>query len=544
MRGSRVKSMVRVALAGLVLAGLGVQVPQSAVADNNKSLGMSVFRDILVDQAAGHVFVSGGSLVAADLDGNVIGPVSGISAARQMALSPDGSKLVVANGDFISVVDPVALTLLDSIPTGVGSCPESLAASSGKVFFTYGDCSGSPGLGALDLTTKVVTTNLSTGVVPWRAVLVSVPGAPSLIAAQFDGQQTYDPNSLVLLDTTGGATPTSTVRLTKTFASDITDLALASNGSEVLVAVPGTGSNIYSTTDFSLLGTYPDDGIPSALAIRDDGVVATGSVQRLDNRDLRFYAAGSAVAMRSVDFGYGPNTHEIAIQRHGLAFGASRAYAVTDLGQLRTFTAGPPAVVTLSTDKSTYSYGGTATITVTLGSPTTNRTVEVYSKVRGSARVLKASGPVDGAGKLTFKATNLTRNTTFSAYFYGDDDFAPATATAMVSVRAKVTISTGSTSMSGSFHKLRHSPPPTVHVAVYPATPTTTCVKFVVQSYSHGAWRGFGSIACPKRSATTGSYGVTMYDFPAGVKLRVQASYPTTSQNASFTSKWYYIVFV
>jgi len=544
--GSSVKRIVRVALVAVVVIGLGVQAGQPALAENTQTLGMSVFKDILVDQAAGHVFVSGGSLVAADLDGNVLGPIPGISSARQMVLSPDGSKLIVTNGDFITVVDPVALSVIENIPAGVESCPEGVAVASGKVFFTYGDCVGTPGLGALDLATKVVTTGLSTGVAPWRAVLVSVTGAPSLIAARFDGADTYDPNNVVLLDTTGGTTPTSTVRVTKEFQYDVFDLALTSDGSAVVVAAPGIGDPIYSTADLSLLGTYPDDGIPAAVAIRGDGVVATGSIGSDTDIDVRFFPAGSSVAVRKVDFGYTrvPSLQTIDVQKRGLAFGAARAYAVTSNGQLRTLTAGPSAVVKIATDKSVYSYGSTATVTATIASPTTNRSIRIYSKPTGLATVLVASGQVDDTGKFVFHATNLTRNRTFQAVFDGDDGFAPASATLAIKVRAKTTISTGSTSKSGYFHKLRHSPAPTISVAVYPSKPTTTCVKFVVQIYRSGGWRSFGSIACPKRSTTTGRYGVTMYDFPVGVRLRVQAIYPTTSLNASFTSAWYYILFV
>ncbi|MFL6171764.1 MAG: hypothetical protein ACJ716_02625 [Marmoricola sp.] len=363
--------------------------------------------------------------------------------------------------------------------------------------------------------------------------------------ARFDGQNTYDPENLAVLDTTGGTTPSSTVRLTKSFANGISDLDVAPNGSQVVVAAPGVGFKVYSTTDASLLGSYPSvDEYTAAVAMRSDGVVATGAIGSISNIDLRFYPAGSPVVMRSVDFGYGPNVHEIAVRPHGLAFGPVHAYAITDLGQLRTYTAGPPAVVKIATDKSVYDYGTTATVTATIASPTTSRTVNVYAKPNGMATVLVATGLVDGTGKFVFHPTKLTRNTTFSAVFSGDDNYAPASAKLAITVRAKTTISSGSTSKSGYFHKLRHSPAPTISVAVYPSKPTTTCVKFVVQIYSSGGWRSLGSIACPNRSATTGRYGVTMHNFLARDRIRVQAIYPTTSLNATYPSAWYYVLFV
>src|SRR5690242_4837907 len=92
--------------AALLTAGLLVSSGGAAVADSSHTLGLaSDYADMVVDQAHGRVFVSGGSVVTANLSGVVTGTVAGISSARQMALTADGSQLVVANGDGLTVVD-------------------------------------------------------------------------------------------------------------------------------------------------------------------------------------------------------------------------------------------------------------------------------------------------------------------------------------------------------------------------------------------------------------------------------------------------------
>ena len=70
------------------------------------------FGDILVDEARGRIYITGGKgtdgLIVTDLDGNVLRTLQGIApGAAGMTLSPDGSKLYVAAGDqdWLTIVD-------------------------------------------------------------------------------------------------------------------------------------------------------------------------------------------------------------------------------------------------------------------------------------------------------------------------------------------------------------------------------------------------------------------------------------------------------
>ena len=90
-------------VAAALLAGALVPLAAPAAADTGPvPLGMSTFGDIVVDEAHGQVFLSGGptgaGVTVTDLDGAVVATLA-FPGATGMALSPDGSRLWMAQPD-------------------------------------------------------------------------------------------------------------------------------------------------------------------------------------------------------------------------------------------------------------------------------------------------------------------------------------------------------------------------------------------------------------------------------------------------------------
>src|SRR5688572_22181026 len=83
--------------AGMLAAPLVAQTP--ATADGIVTLPLELFSDILVDQARGHVFMTGGptstSILVTNLDGALQTPIPNAHGASQMLLSQDGTKVYV-----------------------------------------------------------------------------------------------------------------------------------------------------------------------------------------------------------------------------------------------------------------------------------------------------------------------------------------------------------------------------------------------------------------------------------------------------------------
>jgi hypothetical protein len=523
----------------------GVLVPGGAAhADTWHALGLSSYDDMVVDQAHGRVFVSGGALVTANLSGAVTGTVSGISSARQMALTPDGSALVVANGDGLTVVNAATATVQRTIPTGPNSCPDAVAPASGLMFFTYGDCTGGTrGLGAVDLATDTITRGLDAGTTFWDgAQLVAVPAAPAMLAARLGDE-------LTILDTTGGATPTSTVRATSSAAdSNFQDLALTPDGSKVVTASGGTYHHqVFSTTDLSHVGDYSTDAYPNSVAVRaSDGYVAAGIDGSYDP-DVWFFQQGASAPGKKVDWGVVGNPGDSRqLMQGGLAFGAKNAYAVTgdvygDVLTLRTIYTGPAASMSVSTNASSYAYNGTATVTARLLSHTTSRTVSIWAAGAGSSKRLVRTGTVDSAGNLTVKVTGLTRNTTFSATFDGDDNFSAGSASRAVKVAGRTTMTSTSTARKGSYHLFKAGSKPVITGTVSSPNPNG-CVRVAGQRLVGKVWRTFDSISCLRLSSASKFAVRLLGSYPPGTRVRVRATFTGGSVNGAAPLAQYYLM--
>lgn len=516
-------SVTRVASVAMV-AGLLAVVPAPGPA-GAAGVGVTSVHDVVVDQARGRIYVSGGALATTDLNGTPQGTVAGVSAARQLAFTPDGSQLVVANADGLTVVDAATATVVRTIPTGANSCPDAVAPAAGKVFFTYGDCpDGTPGLGAVDLTDDSVATGISTGSIAVEGgegstqsvVLKPVPGATDalvLVAGPV----------LAVLDATGGPTPTVAVRASRTVPTPSGAVAAVSpDGAEVVVGTSTLQLLAYSTTDLEPLRTFPV-ARASSLAYRADGRLATSPGYR---SEVGLFAPGS-VTGKPLKFVPAQTT----IPMRGLAYGAVNLYAVLRNGSTYSVVrapVGPAATISVVADKWGYAYKATAIVTIKLTSPTTSRTVSLWVRPYGGAFRLVKTGAVSTSTRtLVVKVPGLIRNTTFQARFAGDEEFAPSTATRDVPVRAKLVISSRSRSTSNGFHRLPAKPAPVLIFQVLPHHPNQ-CLRISGQLLVKGKWRDLvdgGLSACKARTNANSRFALRLVGFKRGDRVRISGRY-------------------
>ena len=426
------------AVLSLVVALLAVGVGATqASADSVTDIGMTGFRDLLVDEAHDHVFVSQGNatLIVTDLQGVPVTTIEDLHGAAGMTLSPDGTTLYVAlsSGDAIAAVDTDTLEVANTYPTGTASCPSDVAITVGMVWFGSG-CGSRDTLTALDPTDGSVTASLAlSGSNPIIRTSPELPG--ELFLVERGGSSIY------AYTAQGGDSPSATLRTSRSnTGSNARDLAITPDGSKLILA---SGSpyvhNAYKTNDLSGAGSYESSHYPNAIAVRDDGMVAAG-ISGWYQPDVYVYRAGSTTLLRSYEFGGTAN--ELLPQ--GLAFGTTDLYAVTgDLYDETNFRlqvihpVGLPSLV-LRTDKPTYIDGDTAHVTAKLVTDSSNRTVSIYSEVEGE-RSLLATGPVDAVTHELAADMVVTEPTRFVVEYAGDESVSAATATRSVAVDSRVT---------------------------------------------------------------------------------------------------------
>lgn len=216
---------------------------------------------------------------------------------------------------------------------------------------------------------------------------------------------------------------------------------------------------------------------------------------------------------------------------------SAAAYQLTVPSQL------PPAAtdLTLATNAASYDYGATAKFTAHLGQTDGSRALALYAQPYDGKKVLVTTGQADANGDLT-ATYKVTRWTTFTAEFAGDDRHAPATAARTVTARARVAESlTGSytTTHYGStlYRVYHHTAKAKQTVTVAPAKPGQ-CVRFQIQRYASGTWHTESTSACralTSRSAAATSVTLTR---SAGQRFRIRAEYVPSSKDTGNLSTW------
>jgi hypothetical protein len=325
MRGVRAVGAIALLAAAAVVASMVVAAPRASAADafqaNVTALPFATYRDIAVDAARGHVFVSGGDVVVVtDLDGNIVKTISAPGASG-LALSADGATLYAALNvtPAIATISTAKLKVTARYGTGV-LCPRDLALAQGRIWFSH-ECDGD-------------RVGFSSMQLDGRRPIVKQWGTNSFVAPKLAATQQW-PDILV----TGLVTqPLTTYDISggdpvlRTTAGDgprARDFALTTDGRQVVVA--GDGHQAVETWSLLPAGTYPTGPQANAVAVGAGDRVAAGVADNtVGAADLFVFEPGASGPSWTFDFG-GRGQLDDHLVEHGLAWGPdnSRVYAVT-----------------------------------------------------------------------------------------------------------------------------------------------------------------------------------------------------------------------
>lgn len=515
-----------------------------ATADGSTPLSLDGFSDVLVDQAGGHVFVTGGtassSIVVTNLDGVVQTPIPNAYGAAQMLLSQDGSKvyLGLAEADGVGVINTTTLAMT-KISTGANTCPYDVAQTTGRIWYSYGCGQWSGAIGYIDLTDNSVHPAIRTGFYS-APQLESSPALPGQLAIADRG---ISPSNLVIATVTEGSPVT--LPTDNSVETAVRDMAITPDGTRIVTTDMAPYVHpVFLTSDLSGDGSYATGAYPNAVAIRSDGMVAAGIDGPYDP-DVWVYPAGSRTLLRSYELGGSSST----LAPGGLAFGTTRLYAVAETGSnpaytLRVITPAAASSLTIRPNATTYSYGGTAAVTVHLTSTSTNRQVSIYAKPLGGTEQLLKTGTVDGNGNLIV-ATNVVRRTTFRAAYAGGAGVDGSTATTTVTVRAKVTPTmVRYVRRKGPVYLYKVTKSARIIGTVAP-NHANDCLYFFAEFYVHGSWGHPAKTGCVPMTSTSKAMGILKgRKVYVGLKIRLRAEWRGDGENAAQNSPWRYARFI
>lgn len=514
-----------------------------AQADGIVSLPIAGFSDILVDQAHGHVFITGGtgssSIVVTNLDGAIQTSIPNAYGAAQMLLSQDGTKVYVGltQADGVGVIDTTTLAMT-KVSTGATTCPYDVAETAGRIWYSY-SCTGSGGVGYISTSDNSVHAGIRNEF--GRMTLESSPNLPGEVVLARVGTS---PGQIYIATVTEGEGGAVTLPTRVQVEVDARDLAITPDGSRIVTTEMAPYEHpVYLTADLSADGSYATDAYPNAVAIRADGMVAAG----IDgDPDIWLYQAGSRELFRSYTF----SSPSMRVAEGGLAFGSTRLYAIEQTGywsdatyRLRVITPRGKSTVTIKASAATYSFGATAKATVHLTSTSPNRQVSVYATPYGGTEKLIRTANVDAGGNLT-ASTAVTRRTTFRVAYAGDANVDPSTASTTAAVRAKVTPAMKNYfGRSGSYY-LYHPAKVAALVGTVAPNHGGDCLYFKAQYYGGGAWRYLGGTGCVHMTSTSRAAGLLDSNGLVGVKVRMRAEWRGNTENAAKNSAWRYLKFV
>jgi len=399
----------------VVLAG-GAANP--AAADSSRTLPVTSVGDIVVDGVHQRVFVSdpeSGRLVVTDYTGKVVATLSGLPGVTGLEISADSSQVYAAVAGLGTIVAVDTLTPSKTVSHDLGEAqnPRHLALVDGGLWFGYDG-----NLGRLDLSgpEPVVALDQAPGE-NWSGYtrLASDPKAPGLLATATGGS----PTTLSVYDVAEGR---ATLRVSKWDpsgeGSGATDFDVSPDGKHIVTASGAPYHQpILSTTDLSLVGRYPTNPYPNALAMAPDGTVAAGTFSWYEP-DVHVFKGGVTKApLRTYDF---PNTGNSSgsdtLLDNALAWAPdrSRLFAVSEnsygVNSLRVLTDPVKSVATVSvsapskaTRAKAITVKGTVKASVALpaGTPLTVTRTDVESPKGKSLGTVKT----DAKGAFTFKNT-------------------------------------------------------------------------------------------------------------------------------------------
>jgi hypothetical protein len=235
-------------------------------------------------------------------------------------------RVYISGGKGTNAVDWYYVGTHDGVPT----CPRDVAWAAGQLWFGWG-CDNAPaGIGKVDPETRAYDLGMAhtDSRIVSAPLLATVPSQPNILIA---GETGTNPALLFRFE----ATPTELHQLvmSRTDGGSVRQLAVTPDGGQVIVP---SGAPYYhpalSTADLTEVHQYPTTAYPNAAAVRSDGLVAAGSNAAYD-KDVFIFEPGGSTPIATYEFGHLPDQETWAhtLVDGGLARSGDRIYAVTHI---------------------------------------------------------------------------------------------------------------------------------------------------------------------------------------------------------------------
>ncbi|MCL6734670.1 hypothetical protein [Streptomyces neyagawaensis] len=441
------------------------------------------------------------------------------SNLRDLALTPDGSHLVVASGApyyqqvyRTSDLTPDGKYPTDAYPNAVDIAPDGTVAAGIDGMYEPDVWVYEPGTTSAEHVYDFTDTADGTGagiLVPGG--LAFAPDESHLFAVVATSSGGY---ALRDLDDTVPASTTLSVNAPAT----------ATRAKELTVTGKLTSDTAFAAGT-TLTVTRTDLESPAGKALAPVTVAADGTYAFKDTPP-----AGGAV------------TYTVSYAGDAQHTGAS----ASDTVEVSRAT----STLTLNKNGDVYAYGADVSFTAHLGTTYKNRTVEIWADPYGSDKPNKLvkSGTVNSSGNLSV-TLDLTRDTKLTAKFAGDARYKPVDATSRV--YTKVSVSTTPSrhyktnyAWSHTYYYFRKSVDPlfTTRMTSYPGRK----YRVEIQGYYEGAWHTTGKEYFALESGGVGAVELTGTP-STGVRFRIRSAYIDTSSgdnvNTTTYGSWKYFIF-
>jgi hypothetical protein len=302
----RFKQSVTAAFA--VVAGVaistGVPATSAHAATTAVTLPITSYSHMLVDPAHQHLFITSGSgstsILVTDYSGQTVATIGNEPGATGLALSSDGSTVyaALAGGDAISAISTGTLAETARYATGTGTDPTYVAATSGKIWFSYDAAAAQASIGSIDPSTSPATVTLSAAAGTWSIPPVLAATASGELVASEPSQS---PNELATYDVSAGTAAVLAPQQFFTEAGNFKSMAITPDGKDVVTASGAPyQQEIFKVSDLSADGTYPTTPYPNSVAIAADGTVAAGTT--IGSNEVFMFAPGGSTPLNTITF--------------------------------------------------------------------------------------------------------------------------------------------------------------------------------------------------------------------------------------------------
>jgi len=443
MRFAALRAVLAVALASVfaLLAG------GSAVAGATSiPVGQIGFGSIVVDDAHGHVFLSGpaaNEVLVFDFVGNLVKTIPNLYGARAMVVQ--GSKLYVveANVGSVEAIDLQTLADTGTLASGLVA-PGWVASAGGKLWTSVNGSGGWAQLASIGPSGNVTVFPTSY----YDPDLATTPADPNALYVAEDGRS---PGAVYRLGVSSGS-PVVAAANTFTDQSNIEQIAVSPDGTRVIPAsgAPYRFEELGASTLAADGVVYPGQPYPSAVAVSsgNGGLVATGLDNGYSSPDIAVFRLGVPQAIFTATTSNSSGTANVV--PHGLALTAdgSRLFAVTadDVYQtsfhLSVFVLGPSSTGTsVTAAPSPSGFGQTVTATATVAPTDDGGTVSFYANnvaIAGCAALPLAKAG-NGLGAACSTTALPLGQVVLSAVYSGDAQYLGSTGTTTTTVNQATT---------------------------------------------------------------------------------------------------------